>query len=182
MILCFYIDIFYDVSCQILPYLVVIFFRPPGVREHKDLMLKLEYTEYTHAIAVHNLPTTYPGHPCTVPNDPINGHKNCTEDELAVQCTLACQEGFAFAFSPLRDYSCQVAKYEEARKMSGIDMFVLPILSWWLPWSVRKSLTHNFLTKQNKTLPCLFNHKRSKTLTTQEANGKAKLRTRFCLF
>ena len=48
------------------------------------------------------------GHPCTIPNDPINGHKNCTEDEYAVQCTLACEDGFAFAFRPTGDYFCDV--------------------------------------------------------------------------
>ena len=53
-----------------------------------------------------------PGHPCTVPNDPINGHKNCTEDERAVHCTLACQHGFAFAFRPAGDYTCLLDQSE----------------------------------------------------------------------
>ena len=45
---------------------------------------------------------------CDSAQDPINGHKNCTEDARAVQCTLACQQGFAFAFKPTNDYFCEV--------------------------------------------------------------------------
>ena len=48
-------------------------------------------------------------HPCTIPNDPINGHKNCTEDHRAVHCTLACEDGFAFAFRPTGDYTCDMS-------------------------------------------------------------------------
>ena len=48
-------------------------------------------------------------HPCTIPNDPINGHKNCTEDLHAVHCTLACEDGFAFAFRPTGDYTCDMS-------------------------------------------------------------------------
>ena len=44
-----------------------------------------------------------------MPNDPINGHRNCAEDEHAVQCTLACEDGFAFAFRPTGDYFCEVS-------------------------------------------------------------------------
>ena len=47
---------------------------------------------------------------CSEPQDPINGHKNCSQNEDAVQCTLACDEGFAFAFKPARDYFCEVNK------------------------------------------------------------------------
>ena len=47
-------------------------------------------------------------HNCDYPTDPINGHKNCTEDDLAVQCTLACKDGFAFAHKPADDYFCAV--------------------------------------------------------------------------
>ena len=50
-----------------------------------------------------------PGHSCSLPNDPINGHKNCTEDAHAVQCTLACNDGFAFAFRPTGDFTCQTS-------------------------------------------------------------------------
>ena len=53
------------------------------------------------------------GHPCTVPNDPINGHRNCTEDKHAVQCTLACEDGFAFAFRPTGDYFCEVSTLQD---------------------------------------------------------------------
>ena len=49
---------------------------------------------------------TAAGHPCTLPADPINGHKNCSEQEHAVHCTLACKDGYAFAFRPVGDYSC----------------------------------------------------------------------------
>ena len=45
---------------------------------------------------------------CSEPKDPINGHKNCSQNEHAVQCTLACDEGFAFAFKPTKDYFCEV--------------------------------------------------------------------------
>ena len=76
----------------------------------------------------------FPGHPCTLPNDPINGHKNCTEDKLAVHCTLACREGFAFAFSPIRDYSCQVTNpvsilRTKCKKVNGQVCFTLPFIS-----------------------------------------------------
>jgi len=45
-------------------------------------------------------------HHCLLPADPINGHKNCSEAENAVYCTLTCQDGFAFAFQNLEDYFC----------------------------------------------------------------------------
>ena len=44
-----------------------------------------------------------------MPDDPINGHKNCSErGQLPVYCTLSCDDGFAFAYQPMQDYFCPV--------------------------------------------------------------------------
>ena len=45
-------------------------------------------------------------HYCLLPSDPINGNKNCSENQEAIFCTLACEDGFSFAYQPLDDYFC----------------------------------------------------------------------------
>ena len=45
-------------------------------------------------------------HYCLLPSDPINGHKNCSESQNALFCTLSCEEGFSFAYQTLDDYFC----------------------------------------------------------------------------
>ena len=39
-------------------------------------------------------------HHCLLPPDPINGHRNCTEANDAVYCSLSCMDGYAFAMHP----------------------------------------------------------------------------------
>ena len=39
-------------------------------------------------------------HHCLLPPDPINGHRNCTEANNAVYCSLSCMDGYAFAIHP----------------------------------------------------------------------------------
>ena len=45
-------------------------------------------------------------HYCLLPSDPINGHKNCSESQNAMFCTLSCEDGFSFAYQSLDDYFC----------------------------------------------------------------------------
>ena len=45
-------------------------------------------------------------HYCLLPSDPINGHKNCSESQNAIFCTLSCEDGFSFAYQSLDDYFC----------------------------------------------------------------------------
>ena len=48
----------------------------------------------------------YLEHYCLLPSDPINGHKNCSESQNAIFCTLSCEDGFSFAYQSLDDYFC----------------------------------------------------------------------------
>ena len=48
----------------------------------------------------------FPEHYCLLPSDPINGHKNCSDNQDALFCTLSCEDGFSFAYQPLDDYFC----------------------------------------------------------------------------
>ena len=45
-------------------------------------------------------------HACKLPIDPINGHADCLEKPDAVYCTIACDEGYAFAVRPPQQYFC----------------------------------------------------------------------------
>ena len=42
----------------------------------------------------------FSAHYCLLPPDPINGHKNCTQDDEALYCSLSCMDGYAFAIQP----------------------------------------------------------------------------------
>ena len=77
-----------------------------------NITIKLN-SKYIFFFTSIHLPLNWKGHPCTTPNDPINGHKNCTEVEDAVHCTLACQDGYAFAFRPTGDLTCQMSGRQE---------------------------------------------------------------------
>lgn len=45
-------------------------------------------------------------HACAFPNIPLNGHRNCTEADNGVFCSLSCSEGYGFALRPPPFYFC----------------------------------------------------------------------------
>ncbi|CAB4066558.1 CSMD [Lepeophtheirus salmonis] len=45
-------------------------------------------------------------HFCSVPDDPINGHSNCTDQQRGIYCTMSCSDGYALAMSSIQDYEC----------------------------------------------------------------------------
>jgi hypothetical protein len=88
-------------------------------------------------------------HHCLLPSDPINGHRNCTESNLAVYCSLSCLEGYAFAIQPsqvkisrnlcikyhatfffLKDYVCPRSTEENIRRTTAIPVMTPGL---WLP-------------------------------------------------
>lgn len=48
----------------------------------------------------------YIGSPCENRFTPVNGHFTCTEDEIGVNCTLHCMDGYSFAEGATEKYHC----------------------------------------------------------------------------
>ena len=80
-------------------------------------------------------------HYCLLPPDPINGHKNCSENQDALFCTLSCEDGFSFAYQPLDDYFCP---FNSSDRVEYADEIEYPIIT-----------TQNDLEKGNNPRICL---------------------------
>eukprot|EP00095_Tigriopus_kingsejongensis_P000543 maker-scaffold212_size255419-snap-gene-0.10 protein:Tk00543 transcript:maker-scaffold212_size255419-snap-gene-0.10-mRNA-1 annotation:"hypothetical protein BRAFLDRAFT_103549" len=44
---------------------------------------------------------------CQSPPDPIHGHRNCSDSVDKLACSLACEQGYAFALEPSDAYFCE---------------------------------------------------------------------------
>ncbi len=51
---------------------------------------------------------------CSVrPDSPVHGSTSCSESPDAVFCSLACQDGFAFAMQPQHEYFCRKSAFDD---------------------------------------------------------------------
>lgn len=51
----------------------------------------------------------FSGSPCEIPFAPVNGDFKCVEDEIGVNCTLRCMDGYDFTAGSNENYHCAYA-------------------------------------------------------------------------
>ncbi len=113
-------------------------------------------------------------HMCHSGPDPLHGHRNCSETEAAVTCSLACEDGYAFALNPQQDYFCQKFGQEVCSKVGVFIPFTshCPCLySRPSHTGDRRRTRFRFLTAPWCPTPGCFTHPRS------SASGSSRRRT-----
>ena len=89
-------------------------------------------------------------HHCLLPADPINGHKNCSESDKAVYCTLTCIEGFAFAFQVREPPKTFLCLWHQVTFILSIH--IIMCVHW---YNQLHFFTHIFTIGMERVNPCL---------------------------
>ena len=60
---------------------------------------------------------------CAIPDKPSNGYTKCATEGNEVRCSIGCDNGYAFAMTPVTEYSCDsdVGEWLPADKMPFPD-------------------------------------------------------------